>query len=422
MKTSGEHGYKFAVCRYSFVVGENQIVHRQFIVLKDPDDIIISFTDFHRYIHSSRKRGAKHISDDGNNRFIFIVAFLNYIIFEHYEKYQIHSILKISKKALEDYFTDYGLEHQRTKGTVDRCVSSIIDFLCEVISENSGKCTLKISDFTTKEIYRTKRGNTQTRLVPSFNVFYSKRKKQIFRDMPNSVFSIFMSYAAEYFQDIYFLMVLSAFAGLRPSESCSVSQYTLLLTQVMGKLSSATIDLMKERPMRSDLANVGSIKKERMQKVYPKFIEAFDYSYYLHMDYLKNKKFEEDYAPLSINRNGMAYTYQAYYQRFQKLVKKIRPILLASEDREVVEYGMMLMETRISPHIFRHWFSVRLTLYGESIAGLQYWRGDKSPESALLYLQNKGELEKQLRQVSNGIFEFALYQSSIQKGMNGGRK
>lgn len=103
-------------------------------------------------------------------------------------------------------------------------------------------------------------------------------------------------------------------------------------------------------------------------------------------------------------------------------MKKIRPILLNSEDREVVEYGMMLMETKISPHIFRHWFSVRLTLYGESIAGLQYWRGDKSPESALLYLQNKGELEKQLRQVSNGIFEFALYQSSIQKGMNGGRK
>ena len=69
------------------------------------------------------------------------------------------------------------------------------------------------------------------------------------------------------------------------------------------------------------------------------------------------------------------------------------------------------METNISPHIFRHWFSVKLTLFGEDVAGLMYWRGDKSPESALTYLQNKGELEKQYRKVNAEIFNYSLWKA-----------
>lgn len=408
MRPKDVHDYRFAVRKYPYVLGNNQLIYRKFIVLKDPDDLVIAYTDFHRYIHSNRKRGAKHISDNGNNRFDFVVAFLNYIFFEHKDKYHFNNILQMSKNALEDYFADYGLASRRTKGTVDRCISSIVDFMCEVISSHSRSCSLKISDFTTKEIYRTKRGYTKTRQVSSFDVYYSKRKKKIFRDMPNSVFNIFLAFSAEHFQDIYFLIALSAFAGLRPAEACNVSQYNLMITETEEKMSAAKIDLMAERPLRSDLVYVGSIKKERVQQIHPKFIEAFEFSYHIHMNYLKTKKFEKEYAPLSVNRTGMAYTYNAYYERFQKLVMKIRPILLASDDMEVVEYGLMLMENRISPHIFRHWFSVRLTLYGEDIAGLQHWRGDTSPESALVYLQNKGELEKQLRQVGNSIFDFAM--------------
>lgn len=134
------------------------------------------------------------------------------------------------------------------------------------------------------------------------------------------------------------------------------------------------------------------------------------------MLYLKNKKREMIYAPLSVNRNGKAYTYDAYQARFKVLIKQIIPILLQSEDPEVAEYGMLLQENNISPHIFRHWYSVRLTLFGESVAGLQYWRGDSNPESALTYLQNKGELAKQLREVSSGIFDYAMFQASLGEG------
>ena len=51
-----------------------------------------------------------------------------------------------------------------------------------------------------------------------------------------------------------------------------------------------------------------------------------------------------------------------------------------------------------APHTLRHCFTVSLVLEGLDVAKLQYFRGDKSPESALPYLANKGEL---MRQVAN---------------------
>ena len=33
---------------------------------------------------------------------------------------------------------------------------------------------------------------------------------------------------------------------------------------------------------------------------------------------------------------------------------------------------------------------------GEDIGNIQFWRGDKSPQSAFTYLQNKGDLNREL--------------------------
>ena len=57
----------------------------------------------------------------------------------------------------------------------------------------------------------------------------------------------------------------------------------------------------------------------------------------------------------------------------------------------------MLCEHRLTPHCLRHWFTVQLVLRGENIAGIQYWRGDRNPQSAFEYLQNKGDLVRELR-------------------------
>ena len=83
------------------------------------------------------------------------------------------------------------------------------------------------------------------------------------------------------------------------------------------------------------------------------------------------------------------------------------PIYLASDDPEVVNYGHILETRRISPHIFRHWYTVQLVLSGVNDPGaLMSMRGDRSPESALVYLRGKGELEKKFKKISNDLFDY----------------
>ena len=129
------------------------------------------------------------------------------------------------------------------------------------------------------------------------------------------------------------------------------------------------------------------------------------------MDYMEGHKYEADYGALTINKQGKAITYNNYYKKFRKVVGELIPELLKSDDAETVNYGHLLMETDISPHVFRHWFSVKLTLFGEDVAGLMYWRGDKVSESALTYLQNKGELEKQYLKVNTEVFNYSLWKA-----------
>lgn len=64
-------------------------------------------------------------------------------------------------------------------------------------------------------------------------------------------------------------------AGLRPSEACNVRRPDSVLGPGMrfemrdGQIVNVIIDLREEKNLRSDLINVGGIKKPREQKVYP---------------------------------------------------------------------------------------------------------------------------------------------------------
>ena len=88
------------------------------------------------------------------------------------------------------------------------------------------------------------------------------------------------------------------------------------------------------------------------------------------------------------------------------------PIFLKSDDPEVVFFGQLLQENNISPNIFRHWYTTQLVLSGvNEVSELMSARGDNSPESAWVYLQNKGEIAKQYGQVNNGVFEYMNWQA-----------
>ena len=157
------------------------------------------------------------------------------------------------------------------------------------------------------------------------------------------------------------------------------------------------IDVSREYKLRSDDTEIGSIKKHRKQGVYPDFIKIFLEMYERHKKYLKTVDYEEEFAPMFVNSNGLAMSYETYRRKFKALINDhLRPRLVESTDPEFRIYGQLLYENDLRTHALRHWFTVQLVLRKEDMAGLKFWRGDKSPESAFQYLQNKGDLVREL--------------------------
>ena len=422
---------KFAVYKHRLVNSDGDILTRQFIVLKDENGNIVQWTDFHRYARSGKKKMSKNVSSDGNMRCYHAVAFLNYIFFG---KYRISRLIEVEAVMVKDFLNDYGLgrlpldkdETRRGKSTVDTCISHILDFLDLMIRANHS-CRMKIADLYSEErIFDKRRRRYITKKVPVFEVNYRNKTQPIFRDITEEAFQIIMNVIIDKHTNILMLAALSAFAGLRPSESCNVRRSDSILGPGLrfemrdGEVINVVIDLREEKNLRSDGKSVGKIKKEREQKVYPAFLNVFMECYNTYMEFIEGRQYEADYGALTTTSTGKAYTYDAYYKEFQSVVKEAIPVMLASGHARTVHYGMLLQEHSISPHILRHWFSMKLTIYGEDVAGLMTWRGDKSPESALTYISNKSELVDELEKVSDEAFHYTLWKAG--KMENGGNQ
>lgn len=409
---------RFIAYKHAFVDNDGIRIPRTFIALK-LDDGTLQFTNLHKYIFS-KNRNVRPMSADSNNRVYFIVQLLNYAFFT----YGIHSLSELTVEIVSDFLNDYALCElpddddytTRSKQTVERCIRTIMDFLENLLTAFKGNMPFKREDLYQEKQSRNRRGQIIKKIVPAFSVLCKDNGaiRRVYRDMPNSAFKVIFGHIFENHKEILLLVALSAFAGLRPSEACNVRRADsplgagLLFDVVSGKTTGIKIDLRYEYVLRSDMVPVGCIKKERLQKVPDIFLDAFVVCYNEYMKYIEGRWYEADYGPLSINRQDKAYTYPSYRQQFQKIIKnEIVPLLLESNNPELVIYGHTLMEHNISPHIFRHWYTVRLVLSGVNDPGtLMKLRGDTSPESSLVYLQDKGDLEREYRKVNNEAFDY----------------
>ena len=417
----------FAVYEHSLVIEDNCLITRKFIVLKNSQNQIIAFTNFHKYVKEGKYKSALSVSSDGNKRAYYVCKFLNYIFFE--KKY-VKSLIEIESPMIEEFLTAYGMSRisgdkgLRSKISVEKCIISILDFL-QIFIEQNPTCHLNISELYQSAKVRNKYGKIVNKKIPKFQVNYRTEPKEIFRDIPNSVFEILINRVMVDVPDLLMLVALSAFGGLRPSEACNVRRTDSPLgpgvrfSLFNNEIQEINIDLKSERNLRSDFVPVGKIKKERIQRIYPAFLPIFYDCYNIYMKHIENRRYEHEYGPLTFNRDGKAMTYATYYSRFQKFIRNTVPDLLQNENPEVAAYGHMLLEHKISLHIFRHWFSVQLVLYGEDQAGLMYWRGDTSPESALRYLQWKGELVKKYKKINDRLYDFEKWRAAkIYDGCN----
>lgn len=421
--TAASRGIHFAVYRHALVSVDDQTrLEKALIVLRDKDGNILAWTDLDKYCSHSKGKAARAINSENEKRVKTVVRFLNYCFFE---KYRVARVTDIVPDMVKDFLNDYGLcrlpgdgpDTRRGLRTVTLCVSNVIDFLDRVVLANP-KAKMDVSRlFRTEQVFSKKKRRYVDRKVPVFDVRCNPKDTKIFRDIPDAAFQIIMDRIATHHTNILMLAACGAFAGMRPSECCNVRREDsplgagIRFHTAEGEVVDVSIDLREELNLRSDLVSVGGIKKPRIQQVYPAFLHAFLDCYDRYMEYVNGHPYEAGYGALTNTESGKAYTYASYSKEFSKVVRECVPIFFSSDDPELAYYGKLLQEHSLGPHVFRHWFSVQLTLFGEDTAGLMRWRGDKSPESALTYLMDKSDLEKAYGRVSAEFFNYSLWKA-----------
>jgi len=412
--------YRYGLYRHRLIAPNGEVYTRHFIVVKNRFALIVHFTRLHNYVGVYDGKVFAPLVSDAETKLRYVCMMLNYVLIDHYSDYRIDHVFKISREALECFFRDYAQKplpdgSYRGKQSIEKCVHAVTMFFRKLRRKFGTAVVLAESDLVTEAAVYGKHGKPRKQKRPTFQVKGFNSHKPIFRELPSKAFQMLLNLAFRYAPDIAFAICLQAFAGLRAGEAMNVRQEGsplgngFIITRFESKPMKMEIDLTKELPLRSDGVVCGKIKKERRQYVYPPFMYAFHTAYERHKIYLAGQKFEADYCPMFINSKGLAMTYNDYYRRFSSLVNNhLRPALLESDDNECRIYGQLLCENTLGLHALRHWFSVQLVLYGEDIAQIQYWRGDTTPESALLYLQNKGDLVRELDSTGGLLAELLI--------------
>jgi len=416
--------YRYGLYYHKQTAPDGSIYVKPLIVLRNGYGDIVRFTKLHQFADASAGKVFVPIASSGKERMYHVCAMLNYIIIDKYPQFGIDHIFQIRREALNAFFQSYATDHDgngnlRNSVTVEKCINNCVDFFRKLKRRFGEAVAINLDELYSEQTALGRNGRRIVKRVPLFQVRGVVKRREAFNDLPTKAFKILLTLAFRYAPDIAFAFCLQAFAGLRAGETLNVRQENsplgcgIVFTRIGSFVRKIEIDLTRELQLRSDGVICGGIKKARLQCVYPPFIQAFTAAYEQHKSWIEKRNFEKEYFPMFINSKGLAMTYKDYQYRYQQLVKEyFRPALLQSGDDEMQIYGQLLYENNLGLHALRHWFSCQLALRGESIAQIQFWRGDSSPESALTYLQNKGDLVRELETGSEFLAEILMQEGA----------
>ena len=411
---------RYSVYSLQNTTKDGLVFTRSFIVIKNGYHIIVRFTRFHEYTGVYARGTYRPITSNPEVKLYFICKMLNYTLVEHGSEFGIRHVFDITKPMLNRFFNSYAQEKQadgtyRRKESVERCISTVTSFMSRLCAKFKGYMKISREELFEEKLCVTHKDQLIRKAIPVFQATGFSQAESVFRDIPTKVMEILIPMAFRYAREIAFGLCLQAFAGLRAGEVCNVRQECspygagIRFVEMGGKIVKAEIDLRRELALRGDGTEIGKIKKERIQCVYPAFLSAFSQAYELHKNYLKQIGYEPEYAPMFVNEDGKAMSYETYRRRFKSLIREhLRPYLAASSDPKLRIYGQLLCENELGTHALRHWYTVQLVLHGEDIANIQFWRGDSTPESAFQYLQNKGDLVKELEDTGSRFMGLLL--------------
>lgn len=419
-----ESSYRYCVYEHR-IDNHQELATYRMIVIKNQDNQILCYTGLEQF--SYPYTGQKpQIKVRQKAELTYICNALNYI-FAHN---QISRISDITADMVMTFFDAYcntpkgdSAEVMLSQQSMDNCVRHVTSFFANLAQTYHTK--LQIDELMVYE--DTKPNKHSSRIIRRYIPRYVPKRPHSrnitqLRDMPIAAAQCLLDLAWVHDPMVAFGIALQIYAGLRPSCVTNIRQNTspvsatqcLRFSYTGSSVSGLEIDLSHEYILRKDGVSVGKIKKERTVHVYKPFIPHLLEAYQLHMTLLSSKNCEPEYMPMFVSAGGKAMTYNTYSRRVKDLVyNHLKPELEMSEDPLLSSFSHLLESYHWAPHALRHVFTEHLVLEGLDAAQIQFYRGDASPESALTYIANKGDIMRQITGIhKQAIASLAQYGSA----------
>lgn len=408
--------YRFCVYEHK-IQRTKELSSYRMIVIKNAQNQIVCFTGLEQFVFPYTGQ-LPRVTVRQKAELVYICGALNYIFFHN----QVKRLADITSDMILEYFDVYcttpkeqSAEMMLSYQSMDNCVRHVTSFFANIAATYHTKINIeKLVSYEDTKAHRNSHRIIR-RYVPTYKPTRPhSRDVKLLRDMPLAAARRLLELAYIHDPMIAFGIALQLYAGLRPGCVVNMRQNRspvsvtdcFRFSYIGSAVSGIKIDLTHEYVLRSDGVSVGKIKKERVVNVYKGNIPDLMEAYNQHMLLLSRTECEAQYMPMFIGAGGKAMTYNAYTRRVKQLVYKyLKPELYASEDPLMSAFAHLLDSYSWAPHTLRHCFTVQLVCDGLDVAQVQYYRGDKSPESALTYVMNKGELMQQVTQVHQQAIE-----------------
>lgn len=286
-------------------------------------------------------------------------------------------------------------------------ISYVYDFLTAyyVHNESIFPFSYQYQDIITERVIRNESTRRKT-VVKEYHYLSVKPPKQTTiknRMLLYEYLDLILFECEKYDPELTFAIALQAYAGLREGEIVNLTYERILLQYAgYGRIGKITLDLTSPAPHTNwgRKTELGNIKVERKQMIYPDFNEKIIKLYDAHT--ARHRAMDlpvTGNAPIFVNRRNQPMSVSSYkgrvkdlfYERFLPALKKASEL----SGRWAIDapYIEAFEDDYPGAHAFRHWFTMylfqRARLTSDEISK---WRGDRNRDSMLDYLHINADM------------------------------
>lgn len=398
------------------VKGEEGELHKYpcIVLYEEETDIPILYTGLERYLcHliKSELLNGKTLSAKA----YAICHFLNYMLKET----DVNSLHECTLETIRRFLKWMKIQEDGTEYNKDtwlRYRDYVIDFLLMYYIYNRDTLPFRYvgEELKSHTIVKDEKHHKKAAIVhnASLHISAPKTTHKKNRILVDGYLDLLLYESKKHEPDITLGIALGAYAGLREGEVVNITCGRLqTIRKGFGMVAGVKIDLTDKAPYFknwSKKTDPGTIKKNRIQKVYNDFISDISDLYECHIALMESRGFDTSKdAPLFVNRQGNPMTVQTYSDRVKKLFyERFLPSLKRTCELQgtYVDNAAFIEAYEVEypgAHMFRHWFTMYLLTKARLTSGeIMKWRGDSSQESMNEYIHENADLIEIFRESS----------------------